>query len=146
MPRFPVRPFLLGLLVAVACKPTDAPPAPAVSPLAVPAEALTAVDSGTLMSYVRVLAADSLMGRALGLQPGNTDGTYIQKVPLVGITVTNSPTLTFSKSGTTQALKWRDGYVAWTKHVATTASLDKSPLVFVGYGVEAPEFNWDDYK
>ena len=165
MPRFPVRPFLLGLLVAVACKPTDAPPAPAVSPLAVPAEALTAVDSGTLMSYVRVLAADSLLGRApgttgedrtiayltsqfqaLGLKPGNTDGTYIQKVPLVGITVTNSPTLTFRKGGTTQALKWRDDYVAWTKHVATSASLDKSPLVFVGYGVEAPEFNWDDYK
>ena len=165
MPRPPVRLVLLGLLALAACKPTDAPPAPAVSPLAVPAEAITAVDSGTLMSYVRVLAADSFMGRApgtpgedktiaylteqfkaLGLQPGNTDGTFIQKVPLVGITVTNSPTLTFSKSGTTQSLKWRDDYVAWTKHVATTASLDKSPLVFVGYGVEAPEFNWDDYK
>src|SRR6476661_6768702 len=139
MPRFPVRPFLLGLLVAAACKPTDAPPAPAVSPLAVPAEALTAVDSGTLMNYVRVLASDSLMGRApgtpgedktiaylteqfkaLGVAPGNTDGTYIQKVPLVGITVTNSPTLTFSKGGTTQSLKWCDDYVAWTKHVATS--------------------------
>jgi len=153
------------LLLAAACKPTDDPPAPAVSPVAVPAEALAAIDSGTLMSYVRVLAADSLMGRApgtpgedktiaylteqfkaLGLQPGNTDGTYIQKVPLVGITVTNSPTLTFNKGGTTESLKWRDDYVAWTKHVATSASLDKSPLVFVGYGVEAPEFNWDDYK
>ena len=153
------------LLLAAACKPTDDPPAPAVSPVAVPAEALAAIDSGTLMSYVRVLAADSLMGRApgtpgedktiaylteqfkaLGLQPGNTDGTYIQKVPLVGITVTNSPTLTFNKGGTTESLKWRDDYVAWTKHVATSASLDKSPLVFVGYGVEAPEFKWDDYK
>jgi hypothetical protein len=126
-----VRLVLLGLLALAACKPTDAPPAPAVSPLAVPAEAITVVDSGTLMSYVRVLAADSLMGRApgtpgedktiaylteqfkaLGLQPGNTDGTFIQKVPLVGITVTNSPTLTFSKSGRTQSLKWRDDYVA----------------------------------
>ena len=121
------------LLLAAACKPTDDPPAPAVSPVAVPAEALAAIDSATLMSYVRVLAADSLMGRApgtpgedktiaylteqfkaLGLQPGNTDGTYIQKVPLVGITVTNAPTLTFSKGGQTQALKWRDDYVAWT--------------------------------
>jgi Zn-dependent M28 family amino/carboxypeptidase len=165
MPRFRVLPLLLALSAATACKPTDDPPAPAVSPLAVPAEALAAVDSGTLMSYVRVLAADSLMGRApgttgedktvaylttqfkaLGLQPGNTDGTFIQKVPLVGITVTNAPTLTFSRAGTTQSLKWRDDYVAWTKHVATSASLDKSPLVFVGYGVEAPEFNWDDYK
>jgi Zn-dependent M28 family amino/carboxypeptidase len=165
MPRPAVLIALSGALLLVACKPTDDPPAPAVSPLAVPAEALAAVDSGTLMSYVRVLAADSLLGRApgtvgedrtvayltaqfkaLGLQPGNPDSTYVQKVPLVGITVTNSPTLTFNKGGTTQSLKWRDDYVAWTKHVATSASLDKSPLVFVGYGVEAPEFNWDDYK
>ena len=165
MPRSAVCLLLVGLALATACKPTDDPPAPAVSPLAVPAEALAAVDSATLMSYMRVLAADSLLGRApgtagedktvayltaqfkaLGLQPGNPDSTYVQKVPLVGITVTNSPTLTFSKGGTTQTLKWRDDYVAWTKHVAPSASLDKSPLVFVGYGVEAPEFNWDDYK
>jgi Zn-dependent M28 family amino/carboxypeptidase len=165
MPRPVVSLVVPAILLLAACKPSDEPPAPAVSPLAVPAEALAAVDTATLMSYVRVLASDSLMGRApgtagedktiafltsqfqaLGLQPGNTDGTYIQKVPLVGITVTNSPTLTFSKGGTTEALKWRDDYVAWTKHVATTASLDKSPMVFVGYGVEAPEFNWDDYK
>lgn len=165
MSRPVVRLLLSGLLVAAACKPTDEPPAPAVSPVAVPAEALSAIDSGTLMSYVRVLASDSLLGRApgtvgedrtisylvgqfetLGLKPGNTDGTFIQKVPLVGITVTNSPTLTFAKGGSTQKLKWRDDYVAWTKHVSPTASLDKSPLVFVGYGVEAPEFNWDDYK
>jgi Zn-dependent M28 family amino/carboxypeptidase len=82
----------------------------------------------------------------MGLKPGNTDGTYIQKVPLVGITVKDSPTLTFTKGGTTKQLKWRDDYVAWTKHVAPSASLDKSELVFVGYGTEAPEFKWDDYK
>jgi Zn-dependent M28 family amino/carboxypeptidase len=160
------RLVLPAILLLAACKPsTDEPPAPAVSPIAVPAEALSAVDTATLMSYVRVLASDSLLGRApgttgedrtiayltsqfqaLGLQPGNTDGTFIQKVPLVGITVTNSPTLTFAKGAAKQALKWRDDYVAWTKHVAPSASLDKSPLVFVGYGVEAPEFNWDDYK
>ena len=165
MSRPVVRLLVSGLLVAAACKPTDEPPAPGVSPVAVPAEALSAIDSGTLMSYVRVLASDSLLGRApgtvgedrtiayltsqfqaLGLKPGNTDGTYIQPVPLVGITVTNSPTLTFAKGGSTQSLKWRDDFVAWTKHVSPTASLDKSPLVFVGYGVEAPEFKWDDYK
>ena len=166
MPRSIVRLLVPGLLAVVAaCNPTDAPPAPAVNPLAVPAEALAAIDTGTLMSHTRVLAADSLMGRApgtpgedktvaylesqfkaIGLQPGNTDGSYIQKVPLVGITVKGAPALTFARSGTKQSLKWRDDYVAWTKHVSPTASLDKSPMVFVGYGVEAPEFNWDDYK
>ena len=117
------------------------------------------------MNHVRVLSHDSLMGRqpgtagedkavayiegqfkAIGLAPGNPDGTYIQKVPLVGITVKNSPTLTFAKGSATKALKWRDDYVAWTKHVAPSASLNKSELVFVGYGVEAPEYGWDDYK
>jgi Zn-dependent M28 family amino/carboxypeptidase len=117
------------------------------------------------MQHVRVLAHDSLLGRqpgslgedktvaylesqfkALGLAPGNTDGTYVQKVPLVGITVKNSPALTFSKGSTTRSLKWRDDFVAWSKHVAERVSLDKSELVFVGYGTEAPEFNWDDFK
>jgi Zn-dependent M28 family amino/carboxypeptidase len=161
----PIARLFALLALAAACEKTDAPPAPAVSPEAVPAAALAAIDTGTLMRHIRVLAADSLTGRApgspgeektvaylegqfkaLGLAPGNTDGSYIQKVPLVGITVTNAPTLTFAKGSTTRALKWRDDYVAWTKHVAATASLDRSPLIFVGYGVEAPEFKWDDYK
>ncbi|AMW06784.1 peptidase M28 [Gemmatimonas phototrophica] len=131
----------------------------------VPAEALAAIDTATLMQHVRVLAADSLLGRqpgtvgeertaaylegqfkALGLAPGNPDGSYVQKVPLVGITVTNAPTLTFAKDGVTRSLAWRNDYVAWTKHVAPSASLDTSELVFVGYGTEAPEFQWDDFK
>jgi Zn-dependent M28 family amino/carboxypeptidase len=131
----------------------------------VPAPALAALDTGAIMSHIRVLAHDSLLGRApgslgeertvrylesqfkaMGLKPGNTDGTFIQKVPLVGITVKNSPALTFTKGAKTQTLKWRDDYVGWTKHVAPTAELKNSELVFVGYGVEAPEFKWDDYK
>ncbi|MCX5763098.1 MAG: M28 family peptidase [Gemmatimonadetes bacterium] len=131
----------------------------------VPAEALAAFDTATVMQHIRVLSADSLMGRgpgtageeksvvylesqfkAMGLKPGNPDGSYIQKVPLVGITVKNSPTLTFTTGGTSTALKWHDDYVAWTKHVSPTASLKNSELVFVGYGVEAPQFGWDDFK
>src|SRR4029077_10189130 len=81
----------------------------------------------------------------LGLKPGNTDGTYIQKVPLVGITPDGAP-LVFKKGAQQQRLKWHDDVVAWTKHVAASASLDNSELVFVGYGVVAPEYDWDDYK
>ena len=162
----------LAALLAAACSPgtadttaANANGAAAINTDAVPAEAIAALDTATLMQHVRVLAADSLLGRqpgtlgedrtaaylesqfkAIGLAPGNPDGTYTQKVPLVGITVTNAPTLTFAKGGTTRALKWRDDYVAWTKHVEPTASLDKSELVFVGYGTEAPEYQWDDFK
>lgn len=131
----------------------------------VPAEALAAIDTATLMEHIRVLSEDSLLGRlpgspgegktvgylegafkAMGLAAGNPDGSYIQRVPLVGITVTGAPALTFAKGGTIRTLKWKDDYVAWTKHVAPTASLKGSDLVFVGYGTEAPEFQWDDFK
>lgn len=164
MPRPHTRVLLpLALFVAGCQTATDKPAATTAEQ--VPAEAIAAIDTATLMKHIRVLANDSLMGRqpgsagedktvaylesqfkAMGLAPGNTDGTYIQKVPLVGITVKNSPTLTFAKGGATKQLKWRTDYVAWTKHVAPTASLDKSELVFVGYGTEAPEYKWDDYK
>lgn len=168
------RLLLLGLLAAGACKPYSDTPAAAGGAAAgdatgagdaVPAEATAAIDTATLMRHIRVLANDSLLGRqpgsvgedktvayiegqfkAIGLAPGNTDGTYIQKVPLVGITVTNAPSMTFAKGATSKTLKWRDDFVAWTKHVTPTAKLDKSELVFVGYGVEAPEFQWDDFK
>jgi Zn-dependent M28 family amino/carboxypeptidase len=81
-----------------------------------------------------------------GLAPGNPDGTYLQKVPLVGITPLGSPSLVFEGNGGRKSLTWRDDFVAWTKHVAEEASLTRSDLVFVGYGIEAPEFSWDDYQ
>lgn len=149
-------------LVATACGTSGGERAAAAP---VPSEALAAIDTATLMQHIRVLADDSLLGRlpgtvgedktvaylesqfiAMGLAPGNPDGTYIQKVPLVGITVQGTPVLTFTKGASHATLKWRDDYVAWTKHVAPTAALRNSELVFVGYGTEAPEFGWDDYK
>ncbi len=84
--------------------------------------------------------------RSIGLKPGNTDGTYIQKVPLVGITGANSRPLTVTKGSQRQTFKWKDDVVAWTKRVADTAAIENSDLVFAGYGVTAPEFNWDDFK
>jgi Zn-dependent M28 family amino/carboxypeptidase len=150
----------LALILAAACGPD----APGAGP-AVPPAALAAIDTATLMQHIRVLAADSLQGRkpgsvgedktvayleaqfrALGLKPGNTDGSFIQNVPLVGITVRGAPALTFAKGATRHTLKWRDDFVAWTKHVTPTVRLNNSELVFVGYGVEAPEFGWDDFK
>ena len=64
--------------------------------------------------------------KKLGLKPGNTDGTYIQKVPLVGITAAPAKPLTIAKDGSKQVIKWRDEMVAWTKHVADSASIEDS--------------------
>jgi Zn-dependent M28 family amino/carboxypeptidase len=125
---------------------------------------LPPIDLDALLAETKMLSSDAFEGRApgtkgedlsvnyiadqfkkAGLKPGNTDGTYFQPVPLVGITPTPAP-LVFRKGGQTQTLKWKDDVVAWTKHVADSAALQDSELVFVGYGVVAPEFDWDDYK
>ena len=126
---------------------------------------LPAVDGDALLQHIKVLASDEFEGRApgsrgedrtvaylqeqfrkIGLAPGNTDGTFIQQVPMVGITPSQDSHLTLRKGNETRVLTYRDDVVAWTKHVVDRVSVDDSELVFVGYGVQAPEFNWDDYK
>src|SRR5258705_5515632 len=150
----------LALLIAIACACSKPPAAPQQVPLA----QLPSVDPQAVLAHTRVLSSDEYEGRGpgtkgeeltvryvvdqfkmLGLKPGNADGTYIQKLPLVGITPAPAPLL-FQKGSQRRTLKWKDDVVAWTKHVAGSASLDRSELVFVGYGIVAPEYNWDDYK
>src|SRR5215472_500071 len=160
MRRMKTRAVLLALLMAtvvLGCGKESARPALTLSQM-------PDVDVNQVMAHTRALSSDEFEGRApgtkgeeltvaylidqfkkMGLKPGNTDGTFIQRVPLVGITPNPAP-LVFTKGSRQLTLKWKDDVVAWTKHVADVASLDKSDVVFVGYGVVAPEFNWDDYK
>ena len=152
-------------LVAAACSSepkTGAPAPPTAQHLSI--GQLPPIDIEAMLAHTKILSSDEYEGRApgtkgeeravtyiadqfknVGLKPGNSDGTYFQKVPLVGITAKPAP-LVFSKGGQRQTLKWKDDVVAWTKHVAPSASISNSEVVFVGYGVVAPEFNWDDYK
>ena len=123
------------------------------------------IDAQAVLGHVKVLASDEFEGRApgtkgedltvtyledqfkkLGLAPGNADGTYVQKVPLVGITGKPVQTLTVTNGKTKQAFRWSDDVVAWSKHVAPDAAIEDSDVIFAGYGVEAPEFSWNDFK
>src|SRR6476620_5701258 len=141
---------------------------PAAAPAAaaaIPVSAMPKIEAAPILEHIKVLASDEYEGRApgtkgeelsvkyiqdqfkqLGLKPGNPDGTYLQKVPLVGITGKPTRPLTVTKGGKKQTFKWSDEVVAWSRHVADTASIDQSDIVFAGYGVEAPEFNWNDFK
>jgi len=145
--------------------------ATAVLPLPPPVQAaestppsLPAIDGAAVLAHVKTLASDEFEGRgpgtrgeeltvaylveqlkAIGLEPGNPDGGWLQPVPLVGTTVAGAPSLRFRKGGAERALGWHDDYVAWTKRVADHVSLDASELVFVGYGIDAPEFAWNDF-
>jgi Zn-dependent M28 family amino/carboxypeptidase len=167
-----MKPFavLLTAVALSACGNSPPPPraeapAPPVSPAQkVPIGQLPDVDVTAVLAHTKVLSSDEFQGRApgspgedksvaylvdqfkkVGAKPGNTDGTYVQKVPLVGITPSPA-SMVLRRGELQQALKWKDDLVAWTKHVAPSAALVDSELIFVGYGVVAPEFNWDDYK
>ena len=121
-----------------------------------------AVDS--LTAHIRVLSSDEFEGRApgsageektvaylteqfqtLGLAPGNPDGTYLQQVPLVGITPNPGSTLELHHDGEETSLEPGADYVAFTKHVVDEVEME-GELVFVGYGAVAPEYDWDDFK
>ena len=115
--------------------------------------------------HVRYLSHDLLEGRGtgqrggdiaaeyiatqfaeFGLKPAGDHGTYMQKVLLVGITTL--PETTFSlvpKQGETMKLKPLDDYVAYDRTQQAQSDVD-ADIVFVGYGIEAPEYGWDDYK
>jgi Zn-dependent M28 family amino/carboxypeptidase len=80
-----------------------------------------------------------------GLEPGNPDGTYLQNVPLVDITPDPGMKLVLTAHGKTYSPAFPKDFVAWTKRVVDTSSID-ADMIFVGYGVQAPEFNWDDFK
>src|SRR5437868_3683523 len=85
---------------------------------------------------------------AYGLQPAGDSGTYYQRVPLLGVTMDASNTnLAFTKEGgsTIGPLKHLDDFVA-TDQSQSPSSTISSDLVFVGHGVVAPEYRWDDYK
>jgi Zn-dependent M28 family amino/carboxypeptidase len=115
--------------------------------------------------HVRYLSHDLLEGRGTGqrggdiaaeyiatqfaeygLKPAGDNGSYLQKVPLVG--VTTLPETQFAlvpKHGGSVSLKPLDDYVAYDQTQQAQSDVD-AEIVYVGYGIEAPEYNWDDYK
>jgi len=116
-----------------------------------------------ILEHIRVLSSDEFEGRApgtpgedktvaymqgefinLGLKPGNPDGTYIQQVPMDG--VTSTPTISFEIGGKTITPAVLNDYVAVSRHTVPLVEVKDSPIVFVGYGVVAPEYGWDDFK
>ncbi|PYL82811.1 MAG: peptidase M28 [Verrucomicrobia bacterium] len=125
--------------------------------------ALEAITPDGLLAHIKVLASDEFEGRApgtkgeelsvkyftdqfnrIGLKPGNPDGTYTQEVPLAGIK--SEPRMSFSIGDKTINLKYPDDFVASSAHLQPDIKIDKSDVIFVGYGVVAPEYGWDDYK
>jgi Zn-dependent M28 family amino/carboxypeptidase len=124
---------------------------------------LDAITPDGLLAHIKILASDEFEGRApgtkgeelsvkyisdqfkqMGLKPGNPDGSYVQEVPLAGIK--SEPRMSFTVGDKTTELKYPDDFVASSARLQPEIKVNNSDVVFVGYGIVAPEYGWDDYK
>ncbi len=163
MPRFVV--MAVALLTFSLAAAAQAPRSGALPPAA--AQAMKSIDAWKIRAHVRFLSHDLLEGRGTGqrggdlaaeyiatqfalygLKPaGDEAGSYLQKVPLVGI-ATDSAQTTYAlvpDKGEPMPLKFADDFVALDETQSPTSDVD-APVLFLGYGIVAPEFGWNDYK
>ncbi|HEX6900965.1 MAG TPA: M28 family metallopeptidase [Thermoanaerobaculia bacterium] len=138
------------------------------SPLHLPAgaeQAAKAINRDSLEGPIRFLSDDLLEGRgpgsrgdeltqaylattmeSLGLQPGAQNGQWLQPFDIVGINATMPEAWEFRAGGQTVSLKRSDDFIAASGVQEPAANLRNAELVFVGYGIEAPEYQWNDFK
>jgi len=126
-------------------------------------DGLNVFNADTLKKHIAVLASDDFMGRKpftegetktvaylqdqfkqMGLEPGNGE-SYIQEVPMANILATAAPSMQVKSAKGSFNLKAFDDYIIWTDKTDSSISLNEAELVFAGYGVVAPEYNWNDY-
>jgi len=155
---------LAGLAALSGCQPSPPQPAAPSAQATPAAHAFSpAIDAGDFAEHVRRLASDEFQGRApgsagedrsveyiraqfqrLGLKPGNGD-SYFQTVPMVETTAAPSSVLTLDVAGRSRTLAFGPDMVIGTRTGQPRVAIDRSQLVFVGYGVNAPEHGWNDY-
>jgi Zn-dependent M28 family amino/carboxypeptidase len=142
----------------------------AVLGLAAACHSNSSVDAGlatfnkdSLTSAIRILSSDSFQGRRpftagetrtidylvksytdLGLAPGNGNG-YTQGVPMVEISPVGAPAMQLQSPKGKTDLKNLDDFVIWTERPDSVNTLNRNDIVFAGFGVVAPEYNWNDY-
>ena len=125
--------------------------------------ALNTITADGMLAHINRLASDGFEGRApgtpgedstvayltaqfqaMGLAPGNPDGSYTQNVEMIGYTGRASASYTIG--GRTTQLRFPEDFVAVSRHDTSEIRVRDSELLFVGYGIVAPEYGWDDYK
>jgi Zn-dependent M28 family amino/carboxypeptidase len=150
------------LFALLSCAKTTAP-TQTISPEIKAAEA--SIDPEKIRAHVKFLSDDLMEGRGpglrgselaakyiatqfalYGLKPGGDDGTYLQQINFVGMNAIPAKTsfALVSQKGKALNLRYADDYTVSNRTLTPTVDLD-APIVFVGYGVTAPEFQWDDF-
>ncbi|HDJ23454.1 MAG TPA: peptidase M28, partial [Candidatus Aminicenantes bacterium] len=126
--------------------------------------ALQSISLTDFKANVQTLSSDEFGGRApatpgeektvnflqqkfaeLGLKPGNGD-SYFQEVPMLAMKVEPTAKLRVFKKPTTLEFNFSQDFMAWTLRGVEESGFDQADLVFVGYGIVAPEYNWNDYE
>jgi Zn-dependent M28 family amino/carboxypeptidase len=149
---------LVSCLALAACKGADTPEASALPEVTVPA-----LSEATMKDVTKELSSDAYEGRspgsageqktvayliekfkAAGLEPGNK-GSWTQDVPLVEITAKNVSPLTIMADGPGLSFNYGTDFVIGSYRETPQTKIAPSDMVFVGYGIRAPEKGWDDY-
>ncbi|MCP3964047.1 MAG: M28 family peptidase [bacterium] len=155
---------LAGISLLAACTPR-AEDEPAVDLMASVESATAVITAETLRGPIAVMAGDDYQGRGpgsdgdvktqqylaeqlreIGFQPGGADGSYEQVFDIVGVDASAPETWGFSGAGGSVDLAWWDEYIAFSGLQEPKALIEGAELVFVGYGIQAPEYDWDDIK
>ncbi len=157
---------IISSIGAFGCDPAAEPPvgdSDATGPAAI--EAARMIDAERLRQTVAVLAGDDFEGRGpasagdlktqsylstalerLGYSPGGEDGSWLQPFDIVSVTATPPESWNFSSTSDAIVLKNWDDFIAASGVQAPDAVIDEAEVVFVGYGIRATEYDWDDYK
>jgi Zn-dependent M28 family amino/carboxypeptidase len=158
-----------AMLTALAgCKPHEPKPMPTPETAAVTEQARAAAGQITgdfLREQIATFSSDEFEGRGpatpgdtkarqylaeqlkqLGFAPGGSDGSYEQMFDVVGVTAQMPERWSFRKGGKSVSFKWWDQYIAGSGVQDEKGSIKNAEVVFVGYGIQAPEFGWDDFK
>ena len=157
---------LAGLaLAAIAGAQSISSPQAIEIPQAVEQTARRHITAAALRGPIRFLAHDLLEGRApasrgeaiaraylaaelesLGYEPGGPNGQWEQVFDVVGVTAQAPQTWSFHGNGKSVDLKWSQDFIAASGVQDERAVIENAELVFVGYGIQAPEYQWDDFK
>lgn len=157
--------YLLLSLALHVCWPNRSPAQDTWRPSRDNAATVELIHEDTLRGFIRFLADDLLEGRgpgsrgddltqlylatqfqAFGLQPVLPENKWAQSVPLVGVTTIAPASVDFRSSDKVLTLRHRDDTMFVAGRPAESISIKDAELVFVGYGIQAPEYNWDDFK
>lgn len=127
--------------------------------------AANSINRDSLLRHIETLSSDEYLGRStgtageqmtvdylvsqfeeMGATPGADDGSYVQEFPLLGQKTSNAEMSVSTNGRTPFSVEYFNEFMAWPANQAEDIDVQNAELIYVGYGIQAPEENWDDFK